>query len=625
MKIKNIIGVVALPALLMASAIAFAGANKAEEAKAATDVGIIAFKNVDGASSAQRLYFRGMDTYDALPQNWDDKYNALDENSGVYLNDVSLGALDLLKVPEIESGYYWTVNMAAPANVGDVFSIKGSWGGTVSTGTFEFSIREFVVKWNGSTWEFVLEDYDTVSLADANLPNFENTAIQTDAMGGDYAYVTDSAALPMKKGFFGLTNNTGSYAFQFNYKKTATGTGWFDVLIGGSGPLYSSGHFIDFGFLDSWAETGHAQIHEMRGSGDNWAKDVIQETGAIALGWNVGATNLLEMGAIKVVGGLANRYFIFFKVNGVQKFGEVWDLAEGGMTTKVSLIYNGTDATVSNSIDLVATEKLHTSDGTMGGLYTYNNICPAIYNWSDYFKSVDGNGLKLNGVTFGNNHWNYFKKTGHTGYNLDLSGAGAGELKAGDLLYIGGLFKAAREVNGVKTLFKLLLADSYFQYDGTLWREVNPDYEAADFAKDLLKMTLETCALSDEGNGEALAGFWSALSGIRYYGQLLGSEVQILVEAEADKAIVVPDSQSGIDAMDAEDAIKAAMYRYDFCTAKYNLTPFIAGRVSSLATSGRVALPNTTHNNTLVIVIIVTAASSLCLAGLILFRKRKVR
>ena len=474
------------------------------------------------------------------------------------------------------------------------------------------------------TWVHALEDYDKVSLADANMPNFSGAAINTDDMGGEYSYVTDPAGLPKQKGFFGLTNETGSYAFQMNHKKTATGTGWFHVLIGGQGPLWNSGHFIDFGFLDAWADSGHAQIHEMKGKGNNWEADMLQETGAIALGWNVGETNLLEMGSIKLKG--SNQRYIFFKVNGTLKFGEYWtlDSTAGGMTTKVTLQYAGTDATVSNSIEIVPTEKLHTTGATTG-LYTINNICPAVSNWDDYFKSVDGQGLKKNDVAFGGSAWNYFKKTGPTNYHLDLAGAGYGDLNKDDILYIGGIFKAARTVDGVLTLYKVVFADSYFQYDGEAWREIDIGYTAVDFSKDLLKQTLTICTGAGGDNGEALETIWTILSGQNYYGKLSNSEQADLATEAGDKDVVVPTTSAEVDAMTDADALGAALYRYDYCTLKYSLTNFINGRTPSLASPEMKIINNTNDANVILLITtsIIVVSASLFVVLHFVSRKRK--
>ena len=581
MKFKKIFPIVICSALLAgASVVAIQHGNRriAKKANATTDVGEIAIAEVRNAISTNTAMYLLPTAENSLPDSWDYAYTAVGEEDGVFINGTKYGGAAIKHAGTGSAFVTFYFGLPAAASEGDVVEFKGTFASEAAG--YSFSIH-YGAQYFASTWVHALEDYDTLSLADANMPNFSGAAINTDDMGADYNYVTDPAALPMKKGFFGLTNDTGSYAFQFNYSKTSTGTGWFHVLIGGQGPLWNAGHFIDYGFLDAWADTGHAQIKEMQGNGNNWDADEIQATDAIALGWNVGETNLLEMGCIKVKGSTSR--LMFFKVNGTLKWSDYWTLAAGGMTTKVTLQYANDDATVTNSIDVVGTEQLHTSDGTTAGLYTNNNVCPAVSNWDDYFKSVDGEGLQINGTSFGGSAWNYFKKTGANNFYLDLGGASAPALSADDVLYIGGIFKAVREVNGVKVLFKAVFADSYFQYDGTEWHEI---YHPSDFARDLLKQTLAICTGEGGDNGTALAAVWSTLSGSSYYGKLSSDDKEDLAIAAADSTVVVPLTAAGVDAMSDSDALGAAMYRYDYCTTKYSLTPFITGRVISLSNTG---------------------------------------
>ena len=566
MKIKNLIKVSALPALLMASAVAFAMAkpNKASEAKA-TDVGEISVGEVRNAiSNASTLYLLPTQNY-ALPDSWDYAYVAASENDGVFINGAKYEGASL-KYADTGSAFITLYfGLPQPATEGDVVEFKGQFVSAAAgcSFTIDYTAQRFA-----ETWVNGLEDYDTVSLADANMPDFAaGAAINTDDMGADYTYTGDAAALPMRKGFFGLTNNTGSYAFQFNYQKTSTGTGWFHVLIGGQGPLWRTGHFIDFGFLDAWADTGHAQIHEYTGKDNNWEGDLVQETGAIALGWNVGEANLLEMGNIKVKG--SSQHFIFFKVNGVLKFGEYWSLAAGDMTTKVCLQYAGTDASVTNTIYPASTTLsagTYVPESRQLNLNMAKDICPAVCNWTDYFKSTDGNGLKLNGVNVGVSNWNYFKKTGATQMFLALGDIGITPA-AGDILTVGGMFKAKSGL----VLYKVNFDIGNFEFDGESWHTVNLNYEAGDFAKDLLKLTLPVCSAAQDGNGSALAGLWATLGGADYYQSLLMEEKETLKLATASAVIAVPSTDAGIDSMTPEDAIAAAISDTDRDDSRNNI------------------------------------------------------
>lgn len=624
MKIKKILGLCALPALLMGSAIAFASSKpaKAEQADA-TNVGEITISEVRNAiSNASAMYLLPTQNYD-LPDSWDYPYVGVGEDDGVFINGVKNAGISLKYAGTGSAFITFYVGLPTPAVEGDVVEFKGEFSCAAADRSFTMN---YTAQRFGETWVRGLEDYDTVSLADANLPDISNVAMNTDDMAGvDSSYVTDPAGLPKKKGFFGLTNSTGSYAFQFNYQKTETGTGWFHVLIGGQGPLWKAGHFIDFGFLDAWADTGHTQIKELQGNGNNWAADELYATGAIALGWNAGSQNLLEMGMIKIKDSA--QYFVFFKVNNVLKYGEAWTLnAEaGGMTTKVTLQYAGTDATVSNSITPAST-RLSPGTYVAGAKQFYlnmqNNACPAINNWDDYFMPVVPDNLKLNNDSVGYSNWNYFKKTGVQQMFLALGDIGITPV-SGDVLYVGGMFKAAKEVNGVKVLFKVNFAETYFQFNGEAWRVVDPDYLASDFAKDLLKQTAPVCSAASDGNHDALASLWTTLSGAEYFGLLKIDQQEALKLAGADATIVVPTTSEGIDEMSASDAVAAAMYRYDYCSAKYNLSNFIDRTLTVSFGSSFLSAINNSSSNNIIVIIAVLSLASVSVIGVFMYKRKQ--
>ena len=400
MKFKRVFVALALSSFLMLGAL-FASKSASDKARVAKaeDVGTVtvaSIRNNAGDHFDTNLYLVLNETT-ALPDSWDYAYTGVGEEDGVFVNGVKQAGA-VVKHANGNDIHYG----AGVLNDGDKVEIKGTFA-TESAGGYSFTI-DFATQRFAGDWVFALEDYDVVSLKDANMPDYTaGSAINTDDMGGDYTYTTDKYALPTRKGYLGLTNETGSYAFQFNHKKTTAGTdGWFHVLIGGRGPLFNSGHFLDFGILDIWnPSVGHALIKEMKGNGNNWAADEIQATGSIALDWNAGESNLLEMGAIKVKG--SNQHLIFFKCNGNLKFSNYWTLDSDPMTTKVTLQYAFDDATVTNSIEPVS-YKAVTASGTATAISfnTSADACPAIANWDDFFMSTTKDGLKLNGTVFGN-------------------------------------------------------------------------------------------------------------------------------------------------------------------------------------------------------------------------------
>ena len=619
MKMKKLFSALTLSSLLVAGtlvAFSSARAQKNTRVKASTDIGEVAISEVRNAiSSASVTYLLPTQNY-SLPDSWDYAYAGVGDDDGVFINgEKQVGAVLIYAgTGSAFTTFYYGLPSAAVE--GDVVEFKGTFA-TESDGGWSFSIH-YVTQRFANQWVHKLEAYDTVSLADANMPDFENVAVNTED-DASYAYTTDAAALPSRKGYFGLTNDTGSYAFQFLFTKTVQSAGLVEVRIGGTGS-WGTGHFIKYMFSNEWNSRGYAFVKEYQGNGDIWSPTELQ-TSPEFIPELTGNENLIEFGAIKVAG--SSQYLMFFKNNNAVLWSAYWTLDSAARTTRVGIFYNQADAKFNNTVDLVATEKLHTPAGGLPDLYTNSDICPAVHNWSDYFMSVDGNGLKLNGVPFGSNQWNYFKKTDACNYYFDLAAAsGSATISSGDILYIGGVFKAARTVDtGVLTLFKVVFADSYFTYNGTTWVEL---YQATDFAKDLLKMTMSICTGGDANNHDALVSVWSTLAGANYWGSLSALDQSDLKDVPADPTIVVPATTAGIDAMDDEDAQCAAMYRYDYCTAKYNLNNFITGRTLSVSFA-RINFFNNEANDigTMTIVIIVAAIVLITAAGLFFVSKRK--
>ena len=630
MRLKKYFAVFALAAVMGFGAALFvsqsASPKQVKQARATTDIGEIAVSEVRNAiSTDSNIYLLPTQNYE-LPDSWDHAYTGVGEEDGIFINGVKQAGA--LKYAGTGSAYI-TFHYALPsaATEGDVVEFKGAFASATSGYSFTMN---YSTQRLGDKWVQVLENYDIVSLADANMPDFVNIS-SLETSQSEYAYVTDPAGLPKQKGFFGLTNSTGSYAFQFNMTKSVQGGGWFNIMIGGSGTLRSSGHFLEFRFLDNWAVSGHAYVFEMSGNGDNWNSDIIQRTpedSPIPLAFKeIGQENTIELGAIKVKN--SNTHYVYIKTNGIINWGEYWTLAEAGMTTKVCMQYNGNGSpsiSLTNSIEPASVRLTYSSyvpEARQLYLNMENDICPAVNNWDDYFKSVDGDGLKLNGSSVGADKWNYFKKTGAAQMFLALGDIGITPV-SGDILYVGGIFKAARTVNGVKVLFKVNFAESYFEFNGTEWHRFNPNYEAADFAKDLLKLTRTICAESSENNHDALVTVWGTLADADHFDSLAIDEKDNLISGVRDETIVVPATEQGIEEMLPEEAIGAALYRYDYCTVKYSLTNFITGRSTAGAyVPGSLPVLQATVNESSTIAIVVISLVGLTAACFILFRKRK--
>ena len=153
-------------------------------------------------------------------------------------------------------------------------------------------------------------------------------------------------------------------------------------------------------------------------------------------------------------------------------------------------------------------------------------------------------------------------------------------------------------------------------------------YTIYDFARSLLKETLTVCTGGDHdntSNKSALTAIWGELKGASYYGSLTDARKSDLAAGTANSAVVVPGTSSGIDNMSDSDALGAALYRYDYCTAKYNLEEFIVGRTLSVSFGNNISLLNVTteNTNTIAIIVIISMVSVTAIGGYFFIKRRK--
>ena len=622
MKIKKIIGFCGLPSLLVASAIAFTSAKpqKANEAKAETDVGTVtvgSVRNNAGDHFDNNIYLVLNETT-ALPDSWDYPYTAVGESSGVFIN----GEKQTSAVLKHANGNDIHYGLPRALNDGDVVEFKGTFS-TDSAGGYTFSI-DYETQRFGGDWVHGLEDYDVVSLKDANMPDFEDVSINTEDTAG-YGYIGyDEGGYAKKfaakqKGLFGLTNETGSYAFQFNFEANGLMTNWLTVRIGASGG-WTTGHYLKFNFTNMYHEKGCVIVSENEGAGD-YSSHKLEVSTNLQDG-----ERLLKMGAIKIKGS-ANKFYVFVLNNGVTNFGQYWDLASGTMSTKVGIYAPDTNISISNSLNPVETKVTLSASSTASSIYfnTATDILPFVHTWSEYFIPQDSATLTYNSVDASNNKFNYFKKVAATNNSLFL---GLGDLgitpASGDIIHLGGIFKMARYASSdnVTVLYKIVIQSCDFQFDGTKWIEVNLEYSAEDFAKDLLKLTLPVCSTASDGNGSALSSVWTVLADGEHYASLVLAQKDIIKGATSDSTIVVPSTASAIDGMSSANAIAAAAYRYDYCSAKYSLTNFIDRTITVSFGSNLLLSPFNNESTNIVVIIAVISLVSISFVGLFVYKKK---
>ena len=616
MKIKRFTQTFAAFALLVGGGVAVLSGVKSHKSSqvSAADFGTIAIQSIDNVGAPDDIYLVPEAAANDIPNDWSIRYMPVGEESGVFLNGVKeAGGMTHA------DNWMWFRPSRSVVD-GDLVEFKG----TFSDGSNSFAL-DFAVERFGGKWVNDLEDFDVVSFKDANLPDFSNAAINTeDASGYGYIGYDESGYAkkfaPKQKGLFGITNETGSYAFQFNLEADGKMTNWLTFRIGASGG-WTTGHYLKFNFTNIWHDDGIVVVSENEGDGDYAAHKVEVRTD-ISDG-----QRLIKMGGIKVK-GTSNTWYVFVLNNGATSFGRYWDLAASTMSTKVGIYAPDTNLTLTNASEPAGAKLTLSTDSTATALYfhTSKDLLPFVQSWGEFFIPQDSTTFTYNGVDASNNKWNYLKKVGatHNAFFFGFGDLGVTPV-AGDTFHLGGVFKLARyaESDNITVLYEVVFEGCDFEFDGTKWSKGNPNYEAGDFAKDLLKLTRPVCSAAQSGNHDALASVWAVLADEDHYAALFMAEKDTIKLGTPDSTIVVPSTDAGIDEMLPEDAIGAALYRYDYCDAKYSLGNFI-GRTITVSFSSSMLNTVTNDSNSMMIVIIVTSVMSISVIGILLAKKKHI-
>ena len=629
MKLKKFFTAFGLSALLVGGAlfaVESAKGHKASRVKATTGLGTITFSEANADSEPTKMFGIYM-TENAAPAGWDTEACApIDANSGVFVNGTRVGT-------EIKKVGPYSYYIAVPGGtIGTIATVKGTWANS----TYHFTVEDFTRQCvaNPGKWEYALEDYDVVSLEDVQIPDVINSAINTED-NSEYSYIgygEDGGHArrysSRRKGVFALSNPTRSFAFRFNLEYSSVqAAGWLDIRIGATGG-WTIGHYMQFSFSNEWSLDGCCIIFEKDGGSTLQSVEIATDFSA--------GSRLVELGVVRVK-GYSNLCYIYYKSNSSILFGQYWTLSNVPFSTKIGVYTARTDLKFTNApVEHTASKLTISSDSTASALYfnTANDILPVTLGdaWNRWFVPVDSTGFEYNGVDHSEEsanfpRANYFKKVGasNNAFYFNFGDAGITPT-AGDIVKLAGEFRLVDFVgaDNVTVLYRVYIEEINLEFDGTTWSEVNLGYEAADFAKDLLKMTLSICTGAGGNNKAALTPVWATLAGADYYGSLMMEEKEILQTTAVDSTIVVPTSADDVDAMTAADALGAALYRYEYCVAKYQLSAFISNRNITVTVGAIKSLTTMSDSNLSIIVAIVATTSILAfIGGALIIRKRK--
>ena len=247
MKRQNIFFILGAACLLSFGTISFSCSDLVVHA-ATIDADPVTFTGIRNESTSQGIYLIP-ESNNQIPTTWgsgdyDCAFTPVGGTGGVFVNGVDAGNRPIKKVDIGAIVYYVTIPSTPTA--GTIVTIKGNWYGvTKDSNTYNFSINEFKMKWNGSSWipEIVvpeLDAYDKVTLKDAGIDNYDRETI--DIFKSESAW--NSFAVSPE-------NTKKSFAFEFAYQTYETMTRHLEFRIGAKGDYYSP-HCYHFIINNSW-------------------------------------------------------------------------------------------------------------------------------------------------------------------------------------------------------------------------------------------------------------------------------------------------------------------------------------------------------------------------------------
>ena len=412
--------------------------------------------------TSRDIYLRA--DLNSVPNDWSAFYKPVGEDDGVFLNNNK----ETVEVKHADDWFFFRFSGVTFAD-GNIVEFKGTfYNPDIGMFTLNHTIIRSGGVWTNKLPDYVLEDYDVVSLADANLPDFPNGGINTEDAPG-YGYTNDPTLLGKHPGVFGYTNDTQSFAFRFNLEITGQMSGNCDVRIGSTG-AWGLGHTLNFIFTNMWnPDKGDVYMKECKNDSVYNGHSLEKQTNL------VGGPHVIECGVIKVCDE-DDLYFVYLKNDEEVVLSAYWELDEAPRSTSVGIYAPDTCVSITNAaVPEQHGVTLDSENSTSSALYfnTENDLLPPVHNMDEYFIPVK-DGVRFNFKSITDNKYDYFKKPSANQLYLDLDELDVSP-EEGDVLYLGGMFKLAHDINGVLVAYKLNLSDLYVEYDGIAWGELSPE------------------------------------------------------------------------------------------------------------------------------------------------------
>ena len=551
-----------------------------------------------------------------LPDDWNNGYAPVSGEGSFKINNVESSYFTVKKT---DPGRFYFETSGASA--GDELYLGGKWS-RIDTSTdteYQFTFSPAITfTYNGSSWDYVLEDYDRVSLLDAGMPNFEYTAIDNEYGLDNY----DNTRL----NHFSVNNNTNSYVFEFEVEAKAKEDSQFNLRLGAKTNNWGLDHTIKLNMNGTWGTNGVMEMYEE-----------VEETPTKLRDFDIniapGSKHTLGIGIVKVKNSTG--HLLFVESDGAVVGKIFCKLNEREMGTRAAFYYTGSNYAIRNTIEQEYGEEMltpssnpdFTDQNYYRYFYTKTDLIPELNSWIDYGMCYDPSNITLNGnPIFAADAINYMKKVDTTTYFINLPDKST--FKVGDVLTIGGSFKFMQD-NSIYhdkdgnptsrggTLItpnyiarKVSFKQESFTWDGEKFI-LKSEYDAAESAKTWAQEFLaENCTATKNG-WSAAATSYAALS----------DEAKALFVAEAHVAHDV----------EVESYVAKSVQRYDYIIELYGTSTYndFMGRISAgklvLTPNDRnVSLETVIQNNGLAIItsaVILLAISAV--TGYFVIRKKQ--
>ena len=507
-------------------------------------------------------------------------------------------------------------NHAGSATTGDIVTISGDWHYSDGTNDYVFTVYPALsIKYVDDTtkWDYVLEDYDRVSLLDAGMPNFEYTAINNEYDLSSY----DQTRL----NHFSVSNNTNSYVFEFEVEAKTKEDSQFGLRLGAKTKSWGVDHVIRLNMNGTWGPNGVMEMYEE-------VAEVSTKIRDFDINIAPGAKHTLGIGIVKVKNSTG--HLLFVENDGALVGRKFVKLNDREMGTRAAFYYEGSNYAIRNTIEQSYGTEALVPSADYGHFTTQTDLIPDLNSWIDYAITYNNNNITLNGAPlFTTETLNYMKKVGSTEYYIGMPDKST--LNVGDVLTIGGSFKFMQDnsiyhdkdgnvttrVGEGATLItpdyvarKVSFKQESFTWDGEKFI-LKEDYDAAESAKTWAQEFLSENCTATKNGWSAAATSYAALS-------------------DKAKALFVAEAHVAHD-VKVESYVAKAVQRYDYIIELYGTSTYNdfmgrankkSGIVYPVSTfKSELELSNT--DNMIMIIVISASATTLLATALLIIKKRK--